>query len=75
MNDMQLAVRLPSTLVSRLDTWRAQQPIVPTRTQAIRSFIETVLDEDYDRLEAFVGAGEENASRRIISVDNAAGGD
>jgi metal-responsive CopG/Arc/MetJ family transcriptional regulator len=44
--DTQISLRLETLLLERVDEWCAKQPLKPTRTQAIRSFVEQALDRD-----------------------------
>lgn len=44
--DEQFSVRFPPELYRRLEAWRAQHPMNPTRVQAVRMAVEVMLERE-----------------------------
>lgn len=41
----RLQVVIPKSLSERLEDWRRKQPIIPTKSEAIRALVEKALDD------------------------------
>ena len=45
-NDVRIQIVAPSSLIRRLDDWRRKQPVLMSRSKAIRTIIERTVMED-----------------------------